>query len=682
MQTPFIMEVKPVRKACFLFFSRVLLFFCLFLPSLASSALAESDIVISEIMASNGTWSGGHAYDWVELQNTGTKTADLSGWGLSDAAKNPMKWQFPEGTKLKSGAFLTVYCTGEEMDPGKGSVFYANFKLSAKGDDVLLTNGSLETVDHVTFPQQYGNISYGVPLNGEGYGYFETATPGKKNGKQVFERRTETPAILTAGGFYDESVTVQVTGPEGAELRYTTDGSTPTAKSKRFPEDGLKISKTASLRLGAFEKDAVASAVVCASYLIGEDLPVPVVCITTDDSYLFGKKAGALAKGTGSVPNYDKPYEYPIHIEYFDENGACLINQMGSFTASGHSARQNAQKSIALHARKAFGPEYFDFNPFPNRDYTHYKSLLLRSTNSDAFSERLRDVVFSSLAAPLDLCYQDAQPIVLFINGEYWGHYNLREKINKYMVAQWEGIDLEDEDTVDAIDLLARTGSDDYVQNGSNKDWLELCSFCKKEDLNIPENLAYVEANLDIDNLFTHASYEIIAGNTDITNVRMYRVPGGKWRYLLFDVEASFGSNSDTDTTPLNNYIKPVSAKYAAFRHEPLNALLAVPEMKARFLTRFAEVLEASFLWPYVEEHFAPMEAILEQLLPRHNARWKNLNMKRWRTNVNATKYFARVRPKKIVSMLAKRMKLTNDEVETYFGVVQKKLDEQNTLSR
>ncbi len=659
----------------------VFLLLALFIPYLpARSARADSGIVISEIMASNGTWTGGHAYDWIELHNPGKKAVSISGWYLSDSENNPTKWQFPSGAKIPGNGYVLVYCTGKDMNPGKNGTYYSNFKLNASGDDAVLTSPEMETICAVSFPRQYGNISWGIPKDGTEYGYFEEATPGKKNGKTVFAARVLSPVIETAGGFFPGAVTVSASGPEGSTLRYSLDGSTPNVKSKVFPEGGLTVSSTTSVRVRAFEKGKVPSATVSATYLINENLPVAVVSLTTDNSYLFGKKAGALAKGSGSVPNYDKPYEYPVNIEYFDENGICLINQVGSFTASGHSAKQNAQKSIALFARKAYGPEYFNFSPLPNRDYTEYKSILLRSTNSDAYSERLRDVVFSSLAAPLDLCYQDARPIVVFINGEYWGHYNLREKINKYMVAQWEGIDLEDEQTVDNIDLLARTGSDDYVQNGSNADWLELCSFCKTKDLNDPASLAWVVDRIDVDNLFTHAAYEIISGNTDITNVRMYRVPGGKWKYLLFDVEASFGSGSDSDVTPLNNYIKPVSAKYAAFRHEPLNALLAVPEMRARFLTRFAEVLEASFLWPYVEDHFAPWESILEELLPRHNQRWPFLTMKRWRTNVNATKYYARVRPKKIVSMLQKRMKLTNEEVSTYFGNVQEKLNLLNTL--
>ena len=644
-----------------------------------AAALAEGRVEISEVMASNGTWSGGHAYDWVELHNVSGGTLDLSGWMLSDSKKKPEKFVFPRGTKLKKDGYLLVYCTGDPVDdPGKNGVYYASFKLSASGDDVWLRDAEGEAEASLSFGRQYGNISWGLPAGGGEYGYFEPATPGKANAKTACADRCTTPVIATAPGFYAGAVTVTASCAEGDTLRYTTDGSAPTAKSKKFPQDGLTLKKTTPLRVAAFREGMVRSAPVSATYLIGEEFPVAVVCLTTDPDYMFSKKSGALVKGTGAVPNYDKPYEYPVNIEYFDEGGACLINQMGSFTASGHSARQNPQKSIALHARKAYGPEFFDFNPFPHRGYARYHSLLLRSTNSDAFSERLRDAVFSSLAEGLDLCYQDARPIVVFINGEYWGHYNLREKINKYMVAQWEGIDLADEDTVDAIDLLARTGSDDYVQNGSNADWLELCAFCKTEDLNDPDKLRWVTDRIDADNLFTHAAWEILSGNSDITNVRVYRVPGGKWKYLLFDVEASFGSGSDTDSTPLENYIKPVGARYAAFRHEPLNALLAVPEMRDRFLRRFAEVLETSFRWPTVEARFAEWEAVLEQLLPRHVKRWGSPKLTNWRKNVNATKYYARVRPKKVVAWLQKRMGLTDAEVEMYFGDVQRLLEKEN----
>ena len=648
----------------------ILVFFLLLLVLPASA-----EIIVSEVMTSNGVYTNGEAYDWVELHNTGSKAVDLSGCYLSDSKKNPTKWSFPQNTSIKAGGYILVYCTGEETDPGKNGTYYANFKLSASGDKVILTDRDGDTrISFTEIPAQYGNVSWGIPEGGSDYLFFAEATPGKKNPSVGYASRAAAPEITVPGGFYAEALDVSAASPEDALLRYTLDGSTPTEKSPVFPANGLSFSKTGVLRVRAFREDQVPSETVSATYFIGEKQPVPVVSLITDEKYLFDGKTGALVKGNNAnYPNYEREWEYPTNIEYFNGSGACEINQMGTFTAAGHSARQNAQKSIAVYARKAYGPDRFYFDPFPNRDYESYKSLLLRSANSDAFSTRLRDAVISSLAEPLDILYQDALAIEVYINGQYWGHYNLREKINKHFVAQWEGVTEENE--IDAIDILARTGRDEFVQNGSNEDWLALCDFCKKKNLNDPANLEYVLSRLDVDSLFTHTAFEIIIGNNDFTNVRVYRVPGGKWKYLLFDVEAGFLSLS---AEPMNYYIKKVSDKIQGFRHEPLAALLNVPEMKAKFLERFAQVLELSFQWPYVEARFAPWEETLETLLPRHLARWPHFTLREWRQNVDAVKYYARVRPVKIVSLLKKHMKLTDAEVEQYFGAVQRLLEETN----
>ena len=161
----------------------------------------------------------------------------------------------------------------------------------------------------------------------------------------------------------------------------------------------------------------------------------------------------------------------------------------------------------------------------------------------------------------------------------------------------------------------------------------------------------------------------------DFTNVRIYRVPGGKWKYLLFDVEACW---RNLDTTPIELYIKPLNAKIQGFRHEPLNALLKVPEMKAKFLNRVSELLGTVFRWDNVEKHFDDAIARLKPILPRHIERWKNMKMENWKKNIHATKYYARVRPKKIPELLKKAMKLTNAEVEEYFGETLKLLEETN----
>ncbi len=636
---------------------------------------AQADVIINEVMASNGFYESGHAWDWVELYNDGKETVDLSGWGFTDSKKDLYKFTFPDGAKLKGGEYLTIWCTGtENKKPGKGKEFYADFKISSAGEKLRLTNADGEEIRKLELPQQYGCVSYGLPAGGGEYGFFENPTRGKKNDTEAFAGRAAEPQIVTTAGFYEGSVTVEVRGEEGAELRYTTDGETPTKKSKAFPAEGLTLKKkTTPLRVKAFREGAVSSVTAGATFFIDDAPQTAIVSLISDDKYLFNKKTGMLTKGSGSIPNYAREYEYPVHIEYFNKDGEMEISQTGTMTTSGHSALINAQKSIALYARKAWGAGQFAFNPFPTRDYESYKSLLLRSTNSDYSATRLRDIVASSLAEGQGILYQDHVVIQVYINGRYWGHYNLREKINKYFVAAYEGVTEEKE--IDSIDILARTGTDEFLQNGDNKDWLDLCDFCKKNDLNEPENLARVERELDIDNMFTHAAYEIILGNIDFTNVRVYRIPGGKWKYLLFDVEACW---RNLDPTPIELYIKPLDAKIQGFRHEPLNALLKVPEMKAKFLNRVSELLATVFRWDNVEKHFDDVIAQLKPILPRHIARWKNMKMDNWKVNIHATKYYARVRPKKIPEMLKKRMKLTNAEYEEYFGETLKLLEETN----
>ena len=164
---------------------------CILLALLMLPGLALADVVINEVMASNGVYTSGESYDWIELYNDGSKTVVLSGWYLSDGKKNLEKFCFPEGTKLKAGAYLIVYCTGEDdIDPGKGSEFYASFSLSASGETITLSDADVNPMQQLEYPQQTVNISYGLPLGGGEYGYFQEGTPGKKNAASASSTET------------------------------------------------------------------------------------------------------------------------------------------------------------------------------------------------------------------------------------------------------------------------------------------------------------------------------------------------------------------------------------------------------------------------------------------------------------------------------------------------------------
>ena len=633
-------------------------------------ASAAADIRINEVMASNGVYQDGHAYDWAELYNDGAEVS-LAGWYLSNDPYQPRKWAFPDDAKIAADGYLLVYCAGEGKEP-LADALCADFKLSASGDTLCLTSPDGESTV-LSFGAQFGNVSYG--LAGGEYRYLETATPGSVNPTLGFERRAQQPVIETAAGFYTDAITVQISAADGAEIHYTTDCSTPTRTSPLYTGP-ISVSATTVVRAVACAPDQLCSTVAGATYFINDPSPVPVVSLYTDNAYLFDQKTGVMVKGTGRTPNYMKDLQYPCQIEYFDENGQLGICQMGTFKVAGKTMRIGKQKSLAVYARKAYGSDTFDYPFFEDRDYDSYSAILLRYTNSDFNGTRLRDAALQELAKGLGLYYQAGKVIQVYLNGQYWGHYNLRERSNRESLAQWEGI--TDSRVIDGVDILEATGVlDEYVVYGSNAEWKELVEFCKTHDMNNEADREYLLSQIDVDNWFTHAAYAMIIGNADANNTRFYRFPGGKWKFMVHDLDVGCANAQDL---VVGLYLRKKTDKASSVPHWPITALLEVPEYRDKFLRRLAEVIESNFLYdtqsgPVLErwrDQIAP-------LIPRHIAKFKTFSsMAEWKQNVTAAMNYTRRRPRLVIGWVCQRLRVTKQEREEYFGVTLELLSEHN----
>lgn len=641
----------------------------LLLALLIGCLAARADVVITEVMTDNGEYdTNGHAYDWIELCNTGSKPVDLSGWGLTESKTDLYAFAFPSGTSLKAGEYALIYCCGEDKntDRPQNKTYYAHYKLSSSGETIRLTDKDGNEVQALQYPKQFPGFTWGLAASGTDYGFFAAATPRKKNPAQVYETQAAQPVIETAAGFYDQAVQVTISASD--PVYYTVDGSDPTVKSKRY-SGPIEVKKTGVIRAKAIPDGQLPSYTVTSSYIINDPAITPVISLSTDKDYMYGKK-GLFVK-----PNYNTDWEYPIHMEYFDENGVRQINQFGSFHIVGTSTRAQKQKSFAVYARTAYGGENrFHYNPFPERDYEEYRTFTIRSTGSDAFYCRMKDLVLTRLANGLDIMYLAGKTCVVYINGAYSGQYNIREKVNKYSIAQWEGI--TDKDLIDHIDIIKGEARDDQVQNGDPTDWRELRAFVKSHDLNVPENLQYVTDRLDVDSLFTWTCFELCIMNQDLENVRVYRVPGGKWKYVLYDVESG-GELRDNAVYMLLNSAK--AGKTLSSQYSLIKNLLLVPEMRAKFLARLAEVMEHSFLYSEtVKPEIERNEELLKQLLPRHFTIYKNNNMNEWRQNVKAFKRCIRIAPKQVLKLVTECLKVTPEEQQTYFKAVQERLEVTN----
>ncbi len=630
-----------------------------------SCAQAENALVINELVASNAVFTDGQSYDWVEIHNPTDKQISLKGWHLSNDPYQLQKWPFPDTAKIAKNGYLIVYCAGSNVEDPKKNTLYASFKLSADGDELYLTSPDGETVS-LQFGPQFGNVSYGLAEDGA-YHFLETSTPGKKNDKTGYDARAEEPVIETAAGFYDDTILVTITAPEGVEIRYTTDCNTPSRESKLYTEP-IEVSKTTVIRARGFAEDLLGSTTAGSTFFIKDESPCEVVSFYTDDALLFSNKSGMMVKGSGNTANYNKNWEYIFQIEYFDKDGARQLAQMCTGRIAGHSSRNLRQKSFSIYARSALGNDTFDFAFFDNREYESYSALQLRMTNSDYKSCRLRDAVLMEVSDGLGLYYQAGKPIVVYINGEYYGHYNLREKSNKDSLAQWEGI--TDKDVIAGCDIIEGVGTTETsVIRGSNEDWVALMDFCKKNDLNDPENLQYVLDRLDVDSMFNYVIFSSIIGNYDSGNVRYYRFPGGQWKFMLHDVEA--GCMNDKEA-PVSTFLRSSkTASSTKFPHWALTALLQVPEYKDMFLRRVAEIIESNFLYHKdVKPIYEKWHDALEPILQRHVKKFNHINLKDWETNVNASMYYARIRPKKVINYICTSLKVNKTDKEMYFGEV------------
>jgi len=126
------------------------------------------DIVINEFLAKNNTDSTneyGNYEDWIELFNLTDEPLDLYGLYLTDDYSDPIKYGFPENSIIQPKSFLMVWADEEDT---VSSFLHANFKLSADGESLMLSNGDGLVLDSLTYSTQNADISSGRCPNGSG----------------------------------------------------------------------------------------------------------------------------------------------------------------------------------------------------------------------------------------------------------------------------------------------------------------------------------------------------------------------------------------------------------------------------------------------------------------------------------------------------------------------------------
>ena len=653
----------------------------------AANRLPLGGVYISEFGGSTGSV----ATDWVELHNSTGSAVSLAGYGLSNNPKNPAKWVFPD-ISIEPGEYLLLYATGS-ADKAQKKNLKLNFCISSTGEALFFFDPNGKLIDKLSAGRMRSGQSYGRDGSDNRF-YYAEPTPGAQNGKG-YEGITQLPAFSVTPGIYDNAVTVAITAGEGETIRYTTDCTTPNASSEVYSGE-LSISKNSVIRAAAFRDGYLSGDVATATYLFrsdGVNHALPVVTLVTAPDNLWNSKTGIYATGDQFDPDaasyadtlqsatyyqakfateeqVDTIWEKPAAFSLFDDNGKQVFTQNVGIRIAGSFGRGRAQKGFNVIARKEYGKGSMEYPFFENRPYKEYKAVVLRAGAQDQNRSKIRDELASGLleGTDINILYQAYRPTVLYLNGEYWGVYFLKEKRNRFFVAQHEN-------TENNVDLAIGKGFKQRTY-GDNSDWVSLYEYATSHDLSASDAYNYVAERMDVDSFRDYMIAEIYNGNTDTYNFQYYRLKGGKWKFIFYDFCWGFQSpGHETLAFRMGKTPSDVcSAKLFA-------AMLQNKGWRDSFCRRFGELLNTAFapgrVSALIEELYGYVEPEIKREREKFNkdtfmgVKQPNTNLgtyEGFQSEISKLKDFAQRRPEELKRQLQSNLGLSDSYMKEVFG--------------
>lgn len=454
------------------------------------------------------------------------------------------------------------------------------------------------------------------------------------------------------GGFYENSVHLVLTASAPTSIYYTLDGSTP-SKSKTLYTTPIKITKSKVVRAIAIHNGQT-SQLFGETYFIGEaKSTIPVVSIAIDPWRLFDPDYGLFMEGNGAVDSiWSKPganfwtrKEYPMHCEIYETDGSNVFNSEAGFRLFGGFSRLFPQKSITIIARNRYGEKKIKHPLFGEDGEKSFKFIVLRNSGSDFGKTHFRDGLMTSLVEDWDIEKQDFRPSHVYINGDYWGIYNMREKVNRHFLANYHDFHK------DSIDLLEHQG---VVKLGSSRHYNEMLHFIKRNPLSVASNYDYVQTQMEINNFMDYQIAQIYFDNQDAGgNIKFWRPqqPNARWRWILFDTDWGFGLH-ESKAYQNNSLAFHTEAEGPSWPNPPwstliLRKLLENKEFERAFINRFADHLNSSFNEAEVQTQIDKLYADLQPEIDRQLQRW-NLSKSDWERQVKRLYQFAAERPSQV----------------------------------
>ena len=594
----------------------------------------NGQVVINEFSCSNYSLNiGGDNEDYIEFYNPGAVAEDIGGFFLSDNPLNTDKFEIPAGTFVPAGGYLLVMCSGEgELITNlyMGGNLNTNFKINqCAGESIVFSDPSESIIEQYDFVSTFGTTqadhSWAREVDGAAvWSICTNPSPAASNTAGMFTGYAPTPVFSSEAGFYAGGVDIFMNVPAGYEVRYTTDGYAPNAGSTLYTGT-INILTTTVLR--AYMIDLAGnespSFIETNTYFTGADShTIAVVSVSGD-----GQEDGAWPGGGG---------DEPMHIEFFQSNGMFRVEATGDSNEHGNDSNAYGQRGFDYVTRDQMGYDYaIEAQLFSVKQRDKYQRIIFKAAANDNYpfepGAHIRDSYVHTLSHKADLRLDErtSESCIVYLNGQYWGVYDYREKVDDtdFTTEYYD-------QPRHFVDFL-KTWGGTWEEYGSGDDWYDLVNFVTGQDMTVDANYEYAISQLhpmSLIDYFVLNSYVVCMDwlNWNTAWWRGRHPEGGakRWRYALWDMDATFGHYINytgvPDTGSGADPCNPESmGNVGGQGHIPvLNALMTNETFYTTYINRWADLGNTYFTCDYMHTVLDSMVLVIEPEMPRQCDRW------------------------------------------------------------
>ena len=495
--------------------------------------------------------------------------------------------------------------------------------------------------------------------------------------------QNDTVIYSARGGFYYEVLPLELYNihPEN-HIRYTTNGNRPDAHSPLYtdslvldermyshsdiytivncPEQDFFLPDSVQhcivIRAAVFdENDSCVSRVMTQSYFIralGCDTHgLPAVSLCADSLDLFDYETGIFVPGvhydpldpdwTGNYYEEGREWERQMNVEFYEQDNTG-INQQAGLRTHGGNGRRFQQKCVKMYAREEYGKKRFKHKFFETLLQDSFKHLVFKPFSASWNESGVNDHICNQIASQLNVESLASRPVVLYLNGEYWGIYYIHERPDERYLEDHFDVDIEHVNLIWAWNPFVDCGTLQY--------FLELFQWMETADLRTPEAYEYAKTKIDIDNFIDYQIFELFAENSDwpANKMRCWQVDDGKWRWIFFDGDAClrwmtfYAFDNALDE---GDAVWPSNWRATLF----FRKLMESEDFKMQFNSRFHVLLNTAFSYEVTKPIFDNIKATIIGEIPYQSERFGfPVSMDSWNEDMRRVDWFLCQRGEKI----------------------------------